>query len=45
MSGYLKSNVDIQSGDVVMRLSFYWSEFTQALEFITSGRKEFFYDL
>ncbi|MBC7421209.1 MAG: ATP-dependent DNA helicase [Bdellovibrio sp.] len=42
LSNYLGSDVDIQPKDVVMRLSFYWSEFTSALEFVTSGRKEFF---
>ena len=33
LSSYLSSDVDIQPKDVVMRLSFYWSEFTNALEF------------
>jgi DNA excision repair protein ERCC-2 len=42
LSTYLKSNAEIEPGDVVMRLSFYWSEFTSALEFVQSGRKEFF---
>ncbi len=34
LSGYLSSDVDIQPQDVVMRLSFYWSEFTNALEYV-----------
>ena len=42
LSTYLKSDVDIQPRDPVLRLSFYWSEFTDALEFIVSGREEFF---
>ena len=42
LSTYLKGDVDIQPRDVVMRLSFYWSAFTDALEFVTSGREEFF---
>ncbi len=42
LSGYLNSDVDIQAGDPVMRLCFYWAEFTGTLEFVTSGRPEFF---
>ncbi len=42
LSTYLSSDVEIQPKDLVMRLSFYWSQFTEALEFVTSGRKEFF---
>jgi DNA excision repair protein ERCC-2 len=42
LSSYLKADVDIQPRDVVLRLSFYWSEFTDALEFVMSGREEFF---
>ncbi len=42
LSTYLNSDVEIQPRDVVMRLSFYWSEFTDALEFVSQGRKEFF---
>ncbi len=42
LSTYLKSDVDIKPQDVVLRLSFYWSEFTEALEFLGAGRKEFF---
>ncbi len=40
LSTYLSSDVDIQPKDVVMRLSFYWSEFTQALEFMKSTTEE-----
>ncbi|MES3037554.1 MAG: ATP-dependent DNA helicase [Bdellovibrionota bacterium] len=40
VSTYLKSDVDIAPKDVVLRLSFYWSEFTSALEHVT--RDEFF---
>lgn len=42
LSEYLNSDVEIQPRDVVMRLSFYWSEFTAALEFVSQDRKEFF---
>ncbi len=42
LSAYLSSDVEIQPKDVVMKLCFYWAEFTSALEFVTSGRKEFF---
>ncbi len=42
LSSYLSSDVDIKPKDVVLRFSFYWSEFTNALEFVTSARKEFF---
>jgi DNA excision repair protein ERCC-2 len=43
LSRYLDSDVEIQPKDVVLRLCFYWSEFTGALEFIgDSERKEFF---
>lgn len=42
LSQYLNSDVVIQPRDLVMRLSYYWSEFTAALEFMHTGRKEFF---
>lgn len=43
LSTYLKADVEIQPRDVVLRLSYYWSEFTQALEYVHGGeRKEFF---
>ncbi|MBN8542346.1 MAG: ATP-dependent DNA helicase [Deltaproteobacteria bacterium] len=42
LSAYLASDVDIQPRDVLMRLSFYWSEFAAALEFVNSDREEFF---
>ncbi len=38
LSSYLSSNVEIEPKDVVMRLSFYWSEFTAALEYVKSGQ-------
>jgi len=40
LSNYLSSDVEIQPKDIVMRLSFYWSEFTQALEFMKSTSEE-----
>jgi len=42
LSTYLNSDVVILPGDVVMRFCYYWSEFTAALEFVSSGRHEFF---
>ncbi len=42
LSTYLSSDVDIKPNDVVLRFSFYWSEFTNALEFVSGQRKEFF---
>lgn len=42
LSSYLKSEAQINAGDIVIRLCFYWSEFTEALDFIDSGRQEFF---
>jgi len=42
LSGYLKSDVEIQARDVVLRLCFYWADFTTALEFVNGGRNEFF---
>ncbi|HYA88444.1 MAG TPA: ATP-dependent DNA helicase [Nitrospirota bacterium] len=43
LSRYLDSDVAIQPRDVVMRLSFYWSEFTEALEYVGDpDHQEFF---
>lgn len=42
LSTYLGSDIDVQPRDVVMRLCFYWSEFTSALEFVSGDRAEFF---
>jgi len=42
LSSYLNSDVAILPGDVVMRFCYYWGEFTAALEFVNSGRREFF---
>lgn len=42
LSTYLSSDVDIQPRDPIMRLSFYWSEFTNALEYVSGNRAEFF---
>lgn len=43
MSRYLESDVEIQPRDVVLRLSFYWSEFTSALDFITTPKNPVFF--
>jgi DNA excision repair protein ERCC-2 len=42
LSTYLKSDVEIAPKDPVLNLSFYWSQFTEALEFIAGGKEEFF---
>lgn len=42
LSTYLAADTDIQPNDPIMRLCFYWSEFTAALEFITADHPEFF---
>lgn len=42
LSTYLSSDVDIQPRDPIMKLSFYWSEFTNALEYVSGSRAEFF---
>lgn len=42
LNAYLASDVEILRRDPVLRLSFYWSEFTAALELASSGRPEFF---
>jgi DNA excision repair protein ERCC-2 len=43
LSRYLDSDVDIQNQDVVMRLCFYWSEFTEALEYAADPEREQFF--
>ncbi len=43
LSRYLESEAEIQPRDPVLRLSFYWSEFTEALQYVTEpARPEFF---
>lgn len=42
LSTYLAADLDIQAGDPMMKLCFYWSEFTAALEYIAAGHPEFF---
>ncbi len=42
LTAYLAADVEIKTGDAIMELSFYWSEFTAALEFIALDRPEFF---
>ena len=43
LSRYLDSDVEIQPRDVIMRLCFYWSEFTQALEYAADPEREEFF--
>lgn len=43
LSRYLESDVEIQPRDVVLRLCFYWSEFTGALDFITTPPNPVFF--
>ena len=43
LNQYLESDIEIESRDPVLGLSYYWSEFTEMLEFMSgSGRPEFF---
>jgi DNA excision repair protein ERCC-2 len=43
LSRYLDSGVEIQPRDVILRLCFYWSEFTEVLEYVGDpDRQEFF---
>jgi len=44
LSTYLASDIEIQPKDVVMRLAFYWAEFTNALEYVQlgAGHSQFF---
>ncbi|OFZ52796.1 MAG: DEAD/DEAH box helicase [Bdellovibrionales bacterium RIFOXYC1_FULL_54_43] len=43
LSRYLDSEIEIQPRDIVLRLCFYWSEFTEALRFVSDPEhKEFF---
>ena len=43
LSRYLDSDVDIQPHDVIMRLCFSWSEFTEALGHVTDPEREEFF--
>jgi DNA excision repair protein ERCC-2 len=43
LSRYLDSDYEIQPRDVVLRLCFYWAEFTEALEYVTGGHREEFF--
>ncbi|HEY8279306.1 MAG TPA: helicase C-terminal domain-containing protein [Bdellovibrionota bacterium] len=43
LSRYLESDEEILAGDPVLRLCFYWSEFTAALEFVEGGAREEFF--
>jgi DNA excision repair protein ERCC-2 len=43
LSRYLDSDVDIQPRDVVLRLCFYWGEFTASLQFVQDGAREEFF--
>ena len=43
LSRYLDADSEIQPRDPVLRLCFYWAEFTDALQYVTDGsRSEFF---
>ena len=41
LSGYLKSNVEIQPRDVILRWSMYWSQFTEILESVSENEEVF----
>ncbi len=43
LSRYLESDVEIEAQDPILKLTFYWSEFSQMLQEISeTGREEFF---
>ncbi len=43
LSRYIDSGVEIQPRDIILRLCFYWSEFTEVLEYVGDpARQEFF---
>ncbi|MCM2283100.1 MAG: ATP-dependent DNA helicase, partial [Bdellovibrionaceae bacterium] len=42
LSTYLKADLEIEPRDVVLRLCFYLSEFTDAISYVSGGRPEFF---
>ncbi|MDB5036723.1 MAG: 2 domain protein [Bacteriovoracaceae bacterium] len=42
LSSYLNSDAQIKPKDVLLNLSYYWSQFTSALEFLTDDHPEFF---
>ena len=43
LSRYLDSDVEIQPRDVVLRFSFYWSAFTEALQYVSDPEREEFF--
>jgi len=43
LSRYLESEVEIKQQDPILRLCFYWSEFTQTLELAASSEKQEFF--
>jgi DNA excision repair protein ERCC-2 len=43
LSRYLEADYEIQPRDVVLRLCFYWSEFTAALEYVTGSDQAGFF--
>jgi DNA excision repair protein ERCC-2 len=43
LSRYLDADYEIQPRDVVLRMCFYWSEFTEALEYVSGGHREEFF--
>ncbi len=42
LNEYLESDVEIRTRDVVLRLVFYWGEFVELLQEISTGQSEFF---
>ncbi len=42
LNEYLESDIEIKPRDVVLRLVFYWGEFTELLQEISIGQSEFF---
>lgn len=43
LSRYLESDIEIERQDPIIRMCFYWSEFTAALEYVVGKEKEEFF--
>lgn len=42
LTDYLESDLTIEANDPILKLCSYWSDFTQAIEFVNEGKEEFF---
>jgi len=43
LSRYLEADLEIEAGDPVLRLAFYWSEFAQILELVADAKQQEFF--